>query len=101
MSKVKYEEGVFCWVDLMTHDMEAAKRVYSQLFGWEMTPTDADMGYSNAMQGGEQVAGIGGMPDDMKSQGVPPMWNSYAWTHNCAKIEAAAREHGGTVLMPT
>src|SRR5690348_7501912 len=47
---VKYEEGVFCWVDLMAHDMEAAKRFYSQLFGWEMTPTDPQMGYTNAMQ---------------------------------------------------
>jgi predicted enzyme related to lactoylglutathione lyase len=101
MSEVKYEAGVFCWVDLMAHDMEAAKRWYSQLFGWEMTPTDADMGYSNAMQGGEMVAGIGGMPDDMKAKGVPSTWNSYAWTEDAAKVEAAAREHGANILMPT
>jgi predicted enzyme related to lactoylglutathione lyase len=101
MSKVKYEEGVFCWVDLMAHDMEAAKRFYSQLFGWEFTPTDPNMGYSNAMQGGEMVAGVGGMPDEMKKNGVPPMWNSYAWTDDCAKVEAAAREGGAKILMPT
>jgi predicted enzyme related to lactoylglutathione lyase len=101
MSEVKYEAGVFCWVDLMAHDMEAAKRWYSQLFGWEMTPTDENMSYSNAMQRGEMVAGIGGMPDEMKKQGVPAMWNSYAWTDDAAKVEAAAREHGATIIAPT
>jgi predicted enzyme related to lactoylglutathione lyase len=101
MSEVKYEAGVFCWIDLMAHDMEAAKRWYSQLFGWEMTPTDEHMKYSNAMQGGEMVAGIGEMPDHMKKQGVPPTWNSYAWTDDAAKVEAAAREHGAQILAPT
>jgi predicted enzyme related to lactoylglutathione lyase len=101
MSEVKYEEGVFCWVDLMAHDIEAAKRFYSQLFGWELMPTDEQMHYSNAMQSGQMVAGIGGMPPDMKAQGVPPMWNSYAWTDDAAKVEAAAREHGAKILMPT
>jgi predicted enzyme related to lactoylglutathione lyase len=101
MSDVKYEAGVFCWIDLMAHDMEAAKRFYSQLFGWEMTPTDENMHYSNAMQGGEMIAGIGGMPPDMKSQGVPPMWNSYAWTDDAAKVEAAARENGAKIIAPT
>jgi predicted enzyme related to lactoylglutathione lyase len=101
MSEVKYEAGVFCWVDLMAHDMEAAKRWYSQLFGWEMTPTDEHMGYSNAMQGGEMVAGIGGMPADMKAKGVPSAWNSYAYSEDAAKVEAAARANGATILMPT
>jgi predicted enzyme related to lactoylglutathione lyase len=99
--EVKYEEGVFCWVDLMAHDMEAAKRFYSQLFGWEFTPTDEHMHYSNAMQSGQMVAGLGGMPDEMKSQGVPPMWSSYAWSQDAAKVEAAAREAGAKILMPT
>lgn len=99
--EVKYEEGVFCWVDLMAHDIEAAKLFYSRLFGWETTPTDPHMQYSNAMQGGKMVAGIGGMPDDMKKQGVPPMWSSYAWTDDAAKVEARAREAGAKILMPT
>jgi uncharacterized protein len=101
MSNVKYEEGVFCWVDLMAHDMEAAKRFYGELFGWELAPTDPNMHYSNATQDGELVAGISGMPDDMKAQGVPPMWNSYAWVEDCAKVEKAARENGATILAPT
>lgn len=99
--EVKYEDGVFCWVDLMTHDLEAAKRFYSQLFGWEFPPTDEHMQYCNAMQSGQMVAGLGGMPPEMKNQGVPPMWNSYAWSQDAAKVEAAAREAGAKILMPT
>jgi predicted enzyme related to lactoylglutathione lyase len=102
MSEVSYEQGVFCWVDLSAHDLEAAKRWYSQLFGWEMTPSDdPNMPYSMAMQGGKMVAGIGQMPPDMQKNGVPPMWNGYAWVDDCAKVEAAVREAGGKVLMPT
>jgi hypothetical protein len=59
------------------------------------------MPYSMAMQGGKMVAGIGAMPPDMKAQGVPPMWNSYAWVDDCAKVEATVRETGGKVIMPT
>lgn len=98
---VTYEEGVFCWVDLMAHDMEAAKRFYSQLFGWEMTPTEEHMQYSNAMQGGKMVAGIGGMPPQMRAEGVPPTWNSYAYTSDAAKVEAKAKENGAKILAPT
>jgi uncharacterized protein len=102
MSEVSYEQGVFCWVDLSAHDMEAAKRWDGRLFGWEMTPSDdPNMPYSMAMQGGKMIAGIGQMPPDMQKQGVPPVWTSYAWVEDCAKIEAAAREAGATVLMPT
>jgi predicted enzyme related to lactoylglutathione lyase len=101
MSEVSYEQGVFCWVDLSTHDMEAARRWYSQLFGWETTPSDPAMPYSLAMQSGKMVAGIGQMSDDMKAQGVPPTWNSYAWVDDCAKTEATAREAGGKVIVPT
>lgn len=101
MSDVKYEDGVFCWVDLMAHDIEAAKQWYGKLFGWETTPTDEHMHYSNAMQDGKMIAGIGGMPDELKATGMPAVWNSYVYSQDAAKVEAAAREHGGEIVMPT
>jgi predicted enzyme related to lactoylglutathione lyase len=101
MTDVKYEEGVFCWVDLSTHDMAAAGRWYSELFGWEISPSGGDMPYSMATLGGKMVAGIGEMSDEMKKMGHPPTWNNYAWTEDCAKAETMARELGGEVLVPT
>lgn len=98
---VKYEQGVFCWIDLSAHDMDAAKHWYAELFGWDMASSGGDMPYAMALAGGKMIAGVGQMPDDMKSKGIPPMWNSYAWVEDCAKVEAAAREAGATVIAPT
>jgi predicted enzyme related to lactoylglutathione lyase len=101
MSDVKYEEGVFCWVDLSCKNMAEASRWYGELFGWEISSSGGDMPYAMALQGGKMVAGIGEMSDDMKKMGHPPTWNSYAWTDDCAKAEATAREFGGSVIVPT
>jgi predicted enzyme related to lactoylglutathione lyase len=101
MSNVKYEEGVFCWVDLSAQDMAAASRWYSELFGWEVMPGTSEMPYAMAMQGGKMVAGIGEMPDEMKKMGHPPTWNNYAWVEDCAKVETMTRELGGSVVAPT
>lgn len=102
MSEVKYEEGVFCWVDLSAHDVAAAKRWYAELFGWAMQESaDPSMPYAMATQAGKLVAGFGQMPGEMQQLGVPPMWNSYAWVEDCAKVEAVARELGAKVVAPT
>ena len=34
MSKDGYENGTFCWVDLMTTDVGGAKGFYGELLGW-------------------------------------------------------------------
>jgi predicted enzyme related to lactoylglutathione lyase len=102
MSEVSYEQGVFCWIDLSAHDVEAAKRWYSQVFGWELTSSsDSAMPYSMALQSGKMVAGFSQLPDAMKAQGVPPTWNSYAWVEDCKRVEAAALEAGAKVIVPT
>lgn len=98
---VKYEQGVFCWIDLSAHDMQAAQRWYSDLFGWEMVGSGGGMPYAMAIQSGKMVAGVGQMDDAMQSKGIPPMWNSYAWVDDCAAVEAKAREAGATVIVPT
>ena len=30
----KYAPGTFCWIELGTTDSEAAKKFYTELFGW-------------------------------------------------------------------
>ena len=46
----RYPDGVFCWIDLGTTDLEAAKAFYSGLFGWTFVdmPTDTGTIYSMA-----------------------------------------------------
>ena len=61
MSEVSYEQGVFCWVDLSAHDMEAAKRWYSQLFGWQINKMDMGGGFAYYMASTTET-GDDGMP---------------------------------------
>jgi hypothetical protein len=93
-----YDEGTPCWMDLMSPDLEQAKRFYGELFGWEYTDTgDAGMGYQLATRSGKQVAGLGQKQPDQQG---PAVWVTYLWADDadavCQRIEKA----GGNVFMP-
>ena len=97
-----YAHGTFCWVDLMAHDMAGAKDFYCQLFDWTALEQDTQGGppYAIFRHGEHQVAGMGGMPDEMKNQGTPPLWNSYVNVDDIDAICGQVAELGGTVTMP-
>jgi predicted enzyme related to lactoylglutathione lyase len=99
----EYPDGVFCWVDLNAHDLEAAKRWYCELFGWTVENVDTQGGPPYAMfhKHGKLVAGAGQMSEEMRRAGVPPLWNNYVKVSDCAAIEAKAAELGGKVAVPT
>jgi predicted enzyme related to lactoylglutathione lyase len=99
-----FAPGEFCWIDLSAHDMGAAADWYGTLFGWTHKVVETPGGgppYAFFQKGDDVVAGIGQMPDEMQTQGIPPMWNSYIATKNCAAMEAKVKEIGGTVTVPT
>ena len=103
MKEVKgYPDGLFCWVDLMTSDVQAAKVFYHGLFGWEFddVPTDIGPVYSMCQSEGKNVAGISPLSPDMQSQGVPPVWNSYIKHDHADQIAVSMEEAGGTLIMP-
>lgn len=99
----EYPSGVFCWVDLVAHDLEAAKRWYCELFDWTVEDADTQGGPPYAMfsKGGKIVAAAGQMSADMRGAGVPPMWNNYVSVPDCAATEAKAIELGARVTVPT
>lgn len=98
----EYKHGQFSWVDLMAHDMAAAKEFYGGLFGWNCNDQDTQGGppYGIFQLNGSDVAGVGQMNDEMKAQGVPPIWNSYVFVDNADDAVAKAAELGGAVLVP-
>jgi predicted enzyme related to lactoylglutathione lyase len=98
----KYPNGVFCWIDLTTTDLEAAKAFYGGLFGWEFEDMPTDMGtvYTMCQIDGKNVAGMGPMPQDMQAQGVPPIWMSYVKHDNVDAIAAKVTESSGALVMP-
>jgi len=97
-----YPDGVFCWVDLTTPDPEAAKAFYTGLFGWEADDQPIDMGgtYTMLQLEGKNVAGLGEMQPDMKTQGMPAFWASYVKHDDVDSIAAKMTEAGGTVMFP-
>jgi predicted enzyme related to lactoylglutathione lyase len=98
MSKVtKYPPGTFCWVDLTTKDMEAAKKFYSGLFGWEFADMSAGaLVYAMAQLGGENVAGMGEPGPDMPDAATS--WNSYVSVEDVDTSVEQVKELGGKVL---
>ena len=99
-----FAPGEFCWVDLNAHDLDAAVAWYGDLFGWSHQKMETPGGappYAFFLKGEAAIGGIGQMSDEMKAQGIPPMWNSYIATEDCEATEAKVKEVGGTVTVPT
>lgn len=98
-----FQPGEFCWIDLSAHDMPKAIEFYGQLFGWQAMQQETQGGppYAFFVDGQNGCAAVGQMSDEMKAQGIPPMWNSYVCVADCAASEAKAKELGATITVPT
>lgn len=53
-----YRLGTFVWHDLVTPDIERARKFYGALFGWEFPASDAPPDYRLATLHGRAVAGL-------------------------------------------
>ena len=82
--------STFMWNELLTTDVEGARRFYADVIGWEPTsmpmPGEAGAQYHLWNVGGES---IGGMLEMIGPQfaGVPPHWMAYV---NVADVDACA-----------
>ncbi|MGH9089046.1 MAG: VOC family protein [Acidimicrobiales bacterium] len=90
--------GAPCWIDLWTSDVEAARRFYAELFGWEAgAPTPDFGGYFMWMRDGAPVAGgMGDMPD----MPAADRWTIYLATDDVAKALELTPAAGGQVEQP-
>ena len=95
-----YAPGTFCWVELGTSDSEAAKKFYTGLFGWTFDdkPTGPGMGYTMLQQDGKDVGALYELMPEMKAEGIPPHWLSYASVASADESASKAKELGGTVM---
>ena len=96
----EYKPGTFCWVELGTTDGEAAKKFYTELFGWTFTdsPVGPGMVYTMLKLDGKDVGALYQMPSEMTSQGIPPHWLSYASVTSADESAAKAKELGATLM---
>ena len=97
---VEYKPGTFCWVELATTDGEAAKKFYTQLFGWDFTdnPIGPGMVYTMLKLTGKDVGALYTMPEEMTAKGIPPNWLSYVSVDSADESAAKAKSLGGTLL---
>lgn len=97
-----YPAGTFSWVDLMAKDIAKAKEFYGSLFDWTPEHRDTQGGppYIMFTHNGDDVAGLGQMPEAMQQQGVPGVWSSYVTVADLEETVGRVEEHGGKIAMP-
>lgn len=93
------KHGAFSWFELMTRDVDGAKRFYGPLFGWETESFPmGDMDYTVLKVDGQAVGGMMGMPGGC--EGMPPSWDLYVTVKDVDATAAAVAVLGGELLRP-
>lgn len=91
-----YPEGVPCWVDLGTPDIEGAKTFYAGLFDWEYTEQETESTpYIIAHRRGLRAAGMGSLPDVE----MPTVWTTYLAVDDIDITAERIQDADGTLLM--
>jgi predicted enzyme related to lactoylglutathione lyase len=86
------------WNELITPDLEAAKKFYADLFDWNGTPFEMGSDAPPYTVWMLDDNGIGGaMPPPM--EGMPPCWVVYFAVADCDDTVAKAKELGASVLV--
>ncbi|RKN37882.1 VOC family protein [Streptomyces hoynatensis] len=89
--------GTHRWLSLMVHDLDASRRFYGELFGWEFDEGPSQLGaYVRALREGHPVAGLGEI-----APGAPRLvaWLPYIATPDADSTAALIRDCGGTVAV--
>lgn len=91
--------GKFIWRELITHDVEGAKRFYENLFGWnwESMPMEGDRpAYAHAALGDDYVAGI----LELECEQPNAFWVPYVYVADVDGAVQAAVACGAHVAIP-
>jgi predicted enzyme related to lactoylglutathione lyase len=103
MTTPRHAPGTFCWFECGTTDAAAAKRYYTELFGWSATdvpmPGDAGGQYTLLQIGGDDVAGLYQMSGP-QFEGVPSHWATYVNVESTDETAKRATTLGGRIVAP-
>jgi len=92
--------NTFCWSELITSDVAAAKAFYASVFGWGEHSSEGPMPYTEWEVDGRTVGGAMAKPPMMPPE-VPSFWNIYFAVADLDAALAKATELGATPTMPT
>jgi predicted enzyme related to lactoylglutathione lyase len=100
-AQVVNEPGTYCWSELITTDLEAAKAFYLAVFGWgaeEQGPEGGPVAYTEWKVNDRSVGGMmlkmPEMPADM-----PNLWGVYFAVADTDATVSEALELGGSLVM--
>lgn len=96
-----WTHGTFIWNELMTRNVEQAKRFYGDTIGWRFEAMKMPDGrnYWCAMESGKPIAGIFSI-DAPEFDGVPESWMSYLAVDDVDKRVASAVKAGAKLMKP-
>jgi uncharacterized protein len=95
----RHQPGVFSWCELMTTDVEAAKKFYTQLLGWTTDDVAMEgMHYTVIKAGGTEIGGM--MPIPPQNPGMPPCWGTYITVDDVDATARRAEQLGAKALVP-
>jgi predicted enzyme related to lactoylglutathione lyase len=102
MSELRHKTGAFCWAELGTTDMDAAKGFYAKLLEWttDSSPMGEGMEYTTFLHRGLRAAAGYPLMKDQLDAKVPPHWMAYVMVDNVDATVAKAQELGGSSLCP-
>lgn len=95
--------GAFSWFELMTPDIEKAKKFYCELFGWHfqsMPMPESSGEYTVVTMGGEGVAGLMAPPPEAPETANRPQWGVFITVDNVDSAVEEAVQLGGQVYVP-
>jgi predicted enzyme related to lactoylglutathione lyase len=94
---VNREYGTFCWQELLTNDLKAARAFYTSLFGWATKADETE--YTEFILGKDSFAGMMKLRPEWGN--VPPHWGVYFLVEKCdATVEKAGSLGGQTCVPP-
>ena len=93
--------GTFYWNELMTRDVEKAKKFYAETMGWSFDAMPGAGGdtYWIAKMGGEPVAGMFDISGP-EFKGVPESWMPYIAVDDVDERVKKATKAGAKVMKP-
>lgn len=93
--------GEFCWNELATPNVIAAKEFYRHVLGWQYTEEAVgNMIYTlfRTSTGDKSIGGIWEIPIEEQNK-IPPHWMGYILVENIADTVDKAVKHGATIKV--
>jgi len=91
--------GAFCWNELGTTDLEAAKKFYTALLGWKLKDSgSAGMIYNEIVVNGREMGGM--YQKGAEHGGGPSQWTAYVSVDDVDAKAKRVEELGGKICVP-